>query len=128
MSDYYKAKKTLEEIRCNSCHGSGKVDDMEPGDISYNEWTCPDCEGTGLVKEGTGAAAMSEWQPIETAPDDGTVVDLWIVAGGCEFRATDFKFDNGRWEGETSDEPLEWHYMNARMRPTHWMHLPEPPQ
>lgn len=68
-----------------------------------------------------------KWEPIETAPKNGTVVDLWIAAEGCQFRAPDFKFCNGRWEGKTSDEPLKWHYMNARMHPTHWMLPPEPP-
>lgn len=70
---------------------------------------------------------MAEWQPIETAPTDGTVVDLWIVATDCQFRAPDFKFCDGRWVGSTSDESLDWHYGNVGMNPTHWMPVPAAP-
>lgn len=45
---FEKAKRNLEKRKCATCHGSGKLDDMEPGDISYNEWVCPDCNGTGF--------------------------------------------------------------------------------
>ena len=68
-----------------------------------------------------------KWETIDSAPMDGTVVDLWIAAAGCQFRAPDFRFCNGRWEGVSSDEPLERHYMNADMRPTHWMLPPARP-
>lgn len=30
---------------CKTCHGLGKLDDAEPGDISFREWPCPDCSG-----------------------------------------------------------------------------------
>ena len=56
-----------------------------------------------------------EWKPIETAPRDGTVVDLWSVDG---FRLIDFWWDDEdkTWCGLPEDEF------------THWMELTEPPK
>lgn len=68
---------------------------------------------------------MSEWQPIETAPKDGTDVLL--------FRATKYRvlpptvagwFDKGVIPGwYTYDEPDK----AFDGEPTHWMPLPAPP-
>jgi uncharacterized protein (TIGR02996 family) len=33
-------------VRCRACVG-GKQNDCDIGDIRYNEWDCPTCEGTG---------------------------------------------------------------------------------
>ena len=51
MNAYQRLEKELERLRCKKCHGSGKCDDAEPGDISFREWTCPDCKGTGIIKD-----------------------------------------------------------------------------
>lgn len=80
---------------------------------------------------------MSEWQPIETAPKDGTLVDLWIInhLGDGERRP------NCRWEQDHEDDEDEgrWEQMyseasgsfftafDERARATHWMPLPDPP-
>jgi len=32
---------------CTTCYGSGKLNDAEAGDIFYDEWDCPDCNGRG---------------------------------------------------------------------------------
>jgi hypothetical protein len=61
---------------------------------------------------------MIEWQPIETAPKDGTVVLLWdgeYVTQGTHF--------GGMWlpHGECDFAGPNW-------LPTHWMPLPEPPR
>lgn len=63
-------------------------------------------------------AKVPEWQPIETAPRDGSVVlavntkAIWPEACICEFR-------DGIWCLEADDG---W-----AVRPTHWMLLPTPP-
>ncbi|QCQ65401.1 hypothetical protein CPT_Seabear_111 [Salmonella phage Seabear] len=46
MSRFYEMKKALEECRCKDCHGGGRQDDAEPGDIFCREWECPTCKGT----------------------------------------------------------------------------------
>lgn len=56
---------------------------------------------------------MSEWRPIETAPKDGTVIDLWVPEFG---RLTNEWFD---------PEDDSWTFPG---QPTHWMPIPEPPK
>lgn len=55
---------------------------------------------------------MSEWQPIETAPKDGT----WFLAYEADVPMYTAHWDEDGWYD------LEW-----KCRPTHWMPLPEPP-
>ncbi len=63
---------------------------------------------------------VSAWQPIETAPKDGTsVLGYWL--GGqhdCAIHAT--KFHRGRWWEPNEDYP--------QSPPTHWQPLPEAPK
>lgn len=47
-SDYQKMMKSILSAKCSTCHGSGSCNDAEPGDMSFNEWTCTDCKGTGI--------------------------------------------------------------------------------
>ena len=67
------------------------------------------------------------WQPIETAPKDGTVIDIWTTT---EWDHIPQRFtscwwwkpghESAQWRGIPHD-PMNW-------VPTHWMPLPEPPQ
>ncbi len=78
---------------------------------------------------------MSEWQPIETAPKDGTLVDLWVVPKkrwdtkllGIEpGRATDMQWINGKWW--TDYQNWLWRgSLNANREATHWVLSPAPP-
>lgn len=64
---------------------------------------------------------MSEWQPIETAPKDGTAVlgaTTDLFDGGCEV----VFWDDDREMWGTNDGP---YFFKGRF--THWMPLPEPP-
>ena len=65
---------------------------------------------------------MTEWQPIETAPKDGTMVLSY------EPRATKHKYkfmefhrtkDGGSWKNVAA---------SGAVIPSHWMPLPEPPK
>jgi len=72
------------------------------------------------------------WQPIETAPKDGTRVLLWV----CDFGR--WLCVCGSWDNDrhaTKPKPY-WTHDNARSngirdtranQPTHWMPLPPPP-
>lgn len=57
---------------------------------------------------------MDDWQPIETAPKDGEIVDLWHRVYG---RITDTWWDDGGWV-----PAADW-----QSDITHWKPLPEPP-
>ncbi len=66
---------------------------------------------------------MSEWQPIETAPKDGSIVILGCAHPGFRPVAVCWAQDKVRWEWPMSNgRPLK-HY-----DPTHWQPLPAPPE
>lgn len=66
------------------------------------------------------AQAVDQWQPIEAAPKDGTVI---IVTGAPEFGYTipcvvDALYDNGGWQVN------QWESPGFAITPTHWMPIP----
>ena len=83
--------------------------------------------------EGLGA-----WQPIETAPRDGT----WVLLSGgeCDYdEESDAKTRPvvGQWSNYCNGKTVDWHwqfawydggYYGEYEKPTHWMPLPAPPQ
>lgn len=73
-------------------------------------------------------AAMSEWQPIETAPKDGTLILAWhrymgpaIIYWGCIQAHSPIFF----WI-PASCKILHW--LSDAEAPSHWMPLPEQPK
>jgi len=68
------------------------------------------------------------WQPIETAPKDGSAILIWPAESAFTRRKNHFISYVVRWndleEGwiEASGEEYD------RFCPTHWMPLPEPPK
>lgn len=70
---------------------------------------------------------MKGWQPIETAPKDGTKIDLWV-----HFPEHDeaHRVADAFWDLEDEDWNLHgWLVRQFKFtpQPTHWMPLPEPP-
>lgn len=68
----------------------------------------------------------SSWLPIETAPKDGTHVDLWAIdpMRGTGFRIIECAWVDGQWietQGENYDRPIG-------VKATHWMHVPPAPK
>jgi hypothetical protein len=59
------------------------------------------------------------WQPIETAPKDGTDILLWCPLLGSEYMVIG-RIDNGIWVSSNDFEDV--------YDPSHWMPLPEPPK
>lgn len=95
---------------------------------------------------------MSEWQPIETAPKDGTRIDLWMVdKSGSEYREPEAYWVSAGaqphltkrdgWYAPRYDYDLQdgwaddpYHYINNRhiqkwvgCEPSHWMPIPAGP-
>lgn len=70
---------------------------------------------------------MAEWQPIETAPKDGSRMLLPFTDANGRTSVIVGGYDN-HWTGKCwvisevrFQRPVDW-------TPTHWMPLPEPPQ
>lgn len=81
-----------------------------------------------LLAAAAARPAQDGWQPIETAPKDGTPVLLWIeffcasggpMEGVRPMMATCWNHGDG-WYGGPSQVP--------GFSPTHWRPLPAPPQ
>lgn len=70
---------------------------------------------------------MSGWQPIETAPKDGTVVDLWAHwPEGDEWRRS----ADAMWDADMGDWRAGQYSFNQYVYAptvTHWMPLPSAP-
>ena len=81
---------------------------------------------------------MADWQPIETAPKDGTLIDLWHTEGGAfGSRIADAYWAEGRfrdggynrWEAGWA-APLHGMCCEDGLvhgKVTHWRALPEAP-
>lgn len=66
------------------------------------------------------------WQPIETAPKDGT----WLLLGQFSDSDTDdYCHGVAHWHdgGWTDGYQPDWYWRGA-FEPTHWQPLPEPPE
>jgi hypothetical protein len=61
------------------------------------------------------------WQPIDSAPKDGSRILIYGCAncGGLTMHTARFKVERGAW--------IVSHNV-AMFEPTHWMPLPEPPE
>ncbi len=75
------------------------------------------------------------WNPIETAPKDGTEIDLWFIDhNGYRYRIPDAKWMPRKYDPHKGEHA--WHDWNPEFEwdpleggePTHWMPPPEPPQ
>lgn len=72
----------------------------------------------------------SGWQPISTAPKDGTFVDLWCLNllhhAKKGFRKTNVSWGTVTdWYGSARED---WRHGHGEdIQPTHWMPIPEPP-
>jgi hypothetical protein len=74
---------------------------------------------------------MNKWQPIETAPKDGTLILIWVKheVGPDMMMIAKFHTEYD----EPADDPserLRWKEEAGfyNVRATHWMPLPEPPK
>jgi len=69
--------------------------------------------------------SAQQWQPIETAPKDGTEVLVWCEHHGTAYLAIfENHFPNQGWFCADA-YPDGW--TELCVDPTHWMPLPEPP-
>ena len=93
------------------------------------------------LDDGADGVRLDQWQPIETAPKDGTVIDVWLGDNGdptttagvseVEFyctpgtkRAPGWSWDSRR----VKWVPRQGLGTPVFVQPSHWQPLPEGPQ
>ena len=77
---------------------------------------------------------MNTWQPIETAPKDGTEIDLWVVFDKDSLRG--YRQPSVKWQERgcsTTDgwRSYGWDWVardEIQGYPVRWMPVPEPPR
>ena len=67
-----------------------------------------------------------DWQPIETAPKDGTRVILLIPYDRERFSEVECT-DGGNWDADDNCWRYDGDDGPFDLQPTHWMTLPAPP-
>lgn len=98
------------------------------------------CRGDAIIAAINAIPAVDEWQPIETAPKDGTEILVWRSDAGvllarwtsCAEFLTDAELDK---MSDDSAHQEDWFCADfvagCRMQedcdPTHWRPLPKPP-
>lgn len=74
------------------------------------------------------------WQPIETAPADGTLIDLWIInylgegerLPHCKWDS--WSYPSGEWVQQYAEASgAFFKAFDDREKATHWMPVPSPP-
>jgi len=102
-------------IQCSICNASG---DDGSEEYAVEKWNC-----RAALTAALPVIERAKWQPIETAPKDGTSILLfasdypplsYMGVGQWAFADPDLGFVEG------------WFWPFA-IRPTHWMPLPVPP-
>jgi len=69
----------------------------------------------------------NSWQTIESAPKDGTLVDIYIMSLGERYTDSYYAKDEGVWCWDI--DGLEGKRIAfTATPPTHWMPLPKPPE
>lgn len=72
-----------------------------------------------------------QWRPIESAPKDGTLIDLWAKCWTSHNDKWMYqRFPNCYWCDHKfiDNAKPEWVNLNKEWFPTHWMPIPEPPE
>lgn len=64
------------------------------------------------------------WQPIDTAPKDGTRILAWVKGRPLDDNRCIVEWVEVAGEGQWAISDNKW----FRLHPTHWMPLPEPPK
>lgn len=76
---------------------------------------------------------MSEWQPIETAPRDGSQILVYRpqahLTNDPQVKVCrSVQHDKGCWEKTVPPGMDSTNFTDGYCKPTHWMPLPQPPK
>lgn len=127
---YYRHPDVPGDSLCEQCgkthHEHGWIDTLEQGHrVCPGDWIITGVKGerypckpdifAATYDPADAILAPSAWQPIETAPKDGTRVSLCSHSGNVA---------SGYWEHYTTSW---WDWPFSFEEPTRWMPLPAPP-
>lgn len=94
-------------------------------------WTSEERQGYELAGCVLALREAPKWQPIETAPKDGTKIDLWAKAWLPAFDRFEFRrFADCVWmtgDSMCNIKPY-WLGLDKGWFPIYWMPLPDPPE
>jgi Lar family restriction alleviation protein len=122
----------------DTANDRGFIDAMawEEGEFSKPLYAHPPLD----TRPSPAPAAVEAWQPISTAPKDGTEVLLWAESWGMTWGVQIGHFDAFKWvvsEGAVSENDEDFDPEaeidendfddETNLGPTHWMPLPAPP-
>lgn len=83
-----------------------------------------------VYEKGFQIGERMNWQPIETAPMDGTVIDLWD--GHYKHRVVNARWAHHYWIDGATTLDKSWGRDDRDGpfcgKPTHWMPLPKSPE
>jgi len=73
---------------------------------------------------------INQWQPIETAPKDNTLLLLYNKCDDDDLHFIEVGYweTYSGWYGPIPEEGPGWQWDNIGVDPTHWMHIPLGPK
>ena len=92
---------------------------------SYGHWYSGN-EGGG--ESYTRTDTITQWNPIETAPKDGTVILVWHETVLNQYAAFDVNIKKAQWLVEAEEWRVEGVGGNVPPNLTHWMPMPNKPR
>jgi hypothetical protein len=96
-----------------------------PSAADLNDW---DGKRMEQLRAAYPEAMTDHWQPIETAPLDGTLVDLWVRGPrNPGARCPDCWYENGRWKHDHGRDGVGSPEFYVGDLPTHWRPIPSGP-
>ena len=122
---------SLKEIKAR--HESG---DLVVGPLDTSQYHKDRAELIRIVEQLQAQVDALQWQPIETAPKDGTRVlvcaDIWMWDRTIDKEVTAPQTLIAEWR-DREWAVDDWNYdccgcSPETVKPAHWMPLPEPPQ
>lgn len=87
---------------------------------SWDKEPCSCC----ISHKYTRTETINQWQPIETAPLDGTQIDLYAENPKVRIPDCRFDIDSGEWECWFEGKG----FLPIDLMFTHWMPLPDAPK
>lgn len=70
-----------------------------------------------------------KWQPIATAPKDGTEIIIWRACRLTPQHPNPRQVTIASWRNTNHCDSFTWRsILGAWEKPTHWMRLPKPPK